>query len=91
MDWGRAVRGMGVHEMNSDTFLSNVKWEPLAGDAPADESIPWATHRGVLRINGSELECFRLSNGQAVFEANSFRKFLDEWFGGPIIDAKDRP
>ena len=38
---------------------------------------PHVTHEGVFEIMGHSMKCFRLSNGQAVFEKEDFDKFCE--------------
>lgn len=52
------------------------------------EELPTSTHQGTFTIFGVELKCHRLSNGQAIIEAESMEKLLevmgDE--GRPTLD-----
>lgn len=59
-------------------FLNNVEWETLP---PQDDSngMPYATHSGVLELMGKKLRCFQLSNGEAVFDADDFNEFMEEF------------
>ena len=60
-----------------DIALDRVDWIPIEHDAVDDGSgIPYATHSGVLRFGGVELECHTLSNGLRVFTEESVMKFL---------------
>ena len=63
--------------------LKNVEWEMAEGfEEPADD-IPHVTHAGVMRIAGITLQCYRLSNGQAVVDEQSMAKFM-HWLAGDL-------
>jgi hypothetical protein len=49
---------------------------------PIEDNLPYATHSGVLKIGDYSLRCYRLSNGQAVFNADDFEKFFSEIISG---------
>ena len=76
-------------------FLNGVKWEAV----PANEShlqrmadgpgLPHVTHEGVFEIMGHKMKCFRLSNGQAVFEKDDFERFCEACLGVSINDIGD--
>lgn len=65
-----------------EMMLDGVVWTAMGEDHPArDDSVPYATHEGVLEIGGHSLRCYRLSTGQAVFNAddiNGFFGFINE-------------
>jgi predicted RNA-binding Zn-ribbon protein involved in translation (DUF1610 family) len=57
-----------------------MQWEQLPA-RPHRGSLPWATHRGVLRlVPGLELECIQLSDGRRVISQESLAAFL-AWLG----------
>lgn len=60
-----------------EMILDGVEWVAAEGDAPSDSDLPYVTHSGVLNIGGHSLQCFRLSNGEAVFEAEDFERFFE--------------
>jgi hypothetical protein len=62
-----------------DAMLDLVKWEPINADQenyPDENSLPIATHRGLLRIGDYQLEVFQLSNGERVIS----KQGLDDLF-----------
>lgn len=59
-------------------FLNGVVWETLPPQEPIEDGLPYATHSGVLEMMGHKLKCFRLSNGQAVFDADDFTAFFED-------------
>lgn len=44
------------------------------------DKLPHVTHEGVFEIMGHKIKCFRLSNGQAVFEQEDFARFCNAVF-----------
>lgn len=46
--------------------------------------LPTVTHSGEMHLGGLRLRCYRLSDGQAVFDADDFKAFLVAWFGGEL-------
>lgn len=62
-----------------EMMMDGLTWVPVKHDELAndsDDGLPIATHEGILNIAGIELKCFRLSNGQAVIDAESMERFL---------------
>lgn len=62
-----------------DLALDQLEMEPLeklAAPEELEDGLPYATHRGVLKIAGAEFEVFQLSNGQRVISKESLEKFL---------------
>lgn len=61
-----------------DIMMDAVKWELV----PKNESIPdetlHATHEGRLEFLGISLKCYRLNDGQAVFDADDVQRFFSE-------------
>lgn len=45
------------------------------------DDIPHATHEGEFTIFGKTLRCYRLSNGEAVFNGGDFEAFMAAMFG----------
>lgn len=62
-------------------MLDRVEWVKEENGTPPTDGTLYATHSGVLEIAGHKLRCFRLSNGQAVFEETDFLAFLNTLFG----------
>lgn len=69
-----------------EMMLEGVTWVPAKEDRPSgpdnSEGIPYATHEGVLDLMGHKMRCYRLSNGQTVFDADDFKAFFDDAFDG---------
>jgi hypothetical protein len=63
-----------------EQMLDRVQWTPREDNAEHDGSLPYATHSGVLTIAGYDLQCYRLSDGQTVFDADDFRRFFSDFF-----------
>lgn len=59
-----------------DSLLDSVEWQQEEPQAPSPDGIPHVTHHGVLNIGGFELRCYRLSDGQSVFNADDFEGFF---------------
>lgn len=84
--------------MDIPMFLQGVTWvavdEPhcqrLADSDGFNAKLPHVTHEGVLHIMGHNIKCFRLSNGQAVFEKEDFDKFCEMALGIDGSDAASR-
>jgi hypothetical protein len=83
--------------MDIPMFLNGVVWEAvppekqnsqrLADSDGFHASLPHVTHEGVFEIMGHKMKCFRLSNGQAVFEKEDFERFCEVVLGIDGIDA----
>lgn len=59
-----------------ETLMAGVEWELEPPQEPGD--LPHITHSGVLDLFGNKLRCYRLSNGQAVFHADDFKKMFSD-------------
>lgn len=57
-------------------MLDGLTWKPIEGNVSPDDSLPYATHSGVLQIAEFSLRCYRLSNGMAVFDADDVNAFF---------------
>lgn len=64
--------------MDIPAFFNGVTWEAVPPSGKDSEGLPFVTHQGVFELLGHRLRCFRLSNGQAVFEQEDFEKLLCE-------------
>ena len=68
-------------------FLNGVTWEAVQPNEQnaqrlADgDGLPYVTHSGVFELMGEKMRCFRLSNGQAVFEKEDFERFCTRVLG----------
>lgn len=61
-----------------ESMLSKVEWEVTdAKPSTTDSDLPHATHKGVLDLFGHSLRCYRLNTGEAVFDADDFKKFWE--------------
>lgn len=66
-----------------EMMLGGVQW--IAVDPPDDISdLPYATHEGVLNLLGMDLKCYRLSTGQAIFDAEDMEKFFEMMESGSL-------
>lgn len=63
-----------------EMILDGVKWVPVeyAGGGSDNDGPPYATHKGVLNLMGSELVCYQLSDGTRVFDAESLERFFSQ-------------
>lgn len=60
-------------------ILEGVTWIPAENEPdPNRPELPFATHSGVLHIFGTDIRCYRLSDGKAVFDADDFEQLLIE-------------
>jgi len=59
-------------------MLDAVEWTEVVADQNAEFSpdLPFATHEGVLRIAGTQLRCYRLNDGRAIFNADDIHELL---------------
>ena len=73
-----------------EQMLDTVVW--TAGEAaPHAPDELYATHEGVLGIGGVKLRCYRLNNGQTVFDADDFRAFFGDLLGDLYSDIAATP
>ncbi len=76
--------------MDIPMMLRGVTWEAVPENEQnaqrlADgDHLPRVTHQGEFEVMGHTMKCFRLSNGQAVFEKEDFERFCEAVLG---IDA----
>lgn len=64
-----------------EMMLDGVTWVQTTGSSAdnkptGDKDELYATHEGVFEILGQKMRCYRLSNGQAVFNADDFEAFF---------------
>lgn len=65
--------------MSVPDMLAGVAWIEASHD-----QVPgglYATHEGIFEIGGAKLRCYRLNNGEAVFDADDFESFLVSGLG----------
>jgi hypothetical protein len=66
-----------------EMMMDGVEWVEMEADHARDfNDLPFATHSGVLTIGDYSLKCYRLSNGQAVFDGDDFENFFRGFVGG---------
>lgn len=60
-------------------MLDDVKFEalPTIPEADREPGIPYATHRGVLKIGDVEIECVVLSDGQRLLVGDAIEKLVE--------------
>lgn len=63
-----------------EMMLDGVTWVQTTGsstdNSDQEDGLPYATHEGVFEIMGHKMRCYRLSTGQAVFNADDFEAFF---------------
>lgn len=66
-----------------EMMLDGVQWKEIVAHPQhsEDDGLPIATHEGVFEMADFSMRCYRLSNGQAVFNADDFKAFLRGFFG----------
>jgi hypothetical protein len=60
-----------------DFMLDALDWKATGNEPTPGSSLPYATHAGVLVIGDASLRCYRLSTGEAVFDADDFENFWE--------------
>lgn len=61
-----------------DLILDGVQWKAEERTQASDaDGLPHVTHSGVLDIAGFQLKVYRLSDGQAVIDADDMHRFFD--------------
>ena len=79
---------MNTPKLPIEMLLDRVSWEDTGREpAPTDGDTLFATHEGTLEIMGHSLRCYRLNNGQAVFNADDLEAFLSDILG---VDIKEK-
>lgn len=63
-----------------DHLFANVDWRAAPEPEAVIDSL-YATHEGVFELGGLQMRCYRLSNGQAIFNADDFEAFFGAFFG----------
>jgi hypothetical protein len=67
--------GIMPAESPIDQLLNQLEWEVLP-EIEDQAGELYATHIGTLQLMGLELRCYRLNNGQAVFDADDIARFF---------------
>lgn len=67
-----------------EKLLDNLTWTEVPKPEGVEPGTPYPTHQGVIKFggmaNGAELKCYRLSNGQRVFDGHDVVRI----FGAPV-------
>lgn len=58
--------------------------KPIEGAKPNDDGLPYATHEGVLDVDGIKLKCYILNNGQRVIDSDDVYSFLNSMVRSPF-------
>jgi hypothetical protein len=70
--------GMAMDKPPIEVMLDRLQWEEIPfNHNNMDESIPYATHSGILKIAQFELKVFQLSNGKRVINADDLEAFFN--------------
>ena len=69
-----------------DMMLDGLEWVAAPAQEPRDGDLPHVTHSGVLDLMGHSLRCYRLSNGQTVFDGDDFEALMKSWLGSDEIN-----
>jgi hypothetical protein len=69
---------LGVQEMKQpiDYLLDQVAWTEVWHPTPPTGPLPHVTHKGVLKIGDIELNCYVLSDGQRIFNADDVERMF---------------
>lgn len=59
-----------------EIMLDRIAWEEVPEPADDSDGIPYATHKGVLRLGDVELRCYVLSNGKRVFNGDDIERLF---------------
>jgi hypothetical protein len=60
-----------------DFMLDALDWKATGTEPTPGSSLPYVTHSGVLAIGAASMRCYRLSTGEAVFDADDFEDFME--------------
>jgi hypothetical protein len=54
--------------MSMKAILDRVEWKPITFDVPVDpgNTLPVATHEGIMKIGAMELKVYQLSDGHRI-------------------------
>jgi len=63
--------------MTIPAFMNGVQWERVDTRSLPDD-LPYVTHEGVIIFSGNSIRCYKLSTGEAIFDADDLIAF----FGG---------
>ena len=72
-----------------ETLMNSIDWRPT-GEAEGGDGLPFATHFGVLEIEGIKLRCYRLNDGRSIIDADDMEAFFGDVLGDmPRGDSHD--
>lgn len=65
-----------------EALMGEIPWELIeAQPTAANGDLPHATHQGIFLFSGQKIRCYRLSNGEAIFDADDFQDVFGEILG----------
>lgn len=74
-----------------EMMLEGVTWVENPNPPRLDGGATlYATHEGVFDLMGHKMRCYRLNNGQAVFDANDFEAFFAD-LGDDAASSESSP
>lgn len=65
-----------------DAILRDVAWEETGRIVDPASKLPYATHSGVFMFGDEPIKCYRLNTGEAVFDADDFKRVFGFLFEG---------
>jgi P63C domain len=86
---GKAKGGIARREALSPERRSEIARN--AANAKWDESIPRATHAGILNLGGSELSCYVLADGTRILSTRAIMKSLNRTWRGRKYGGTELP
>lgn len=65
-------------------LMDDVEWTVCEKQLPFEnpDNLPTVTHSGLFDFFGDTIKCYRLSTGQAIFDAEDFKRAMNQWFDG---------
>lgn len=70
---------MADRKLPIETMVDNVV-KPIVNIQPPTDGTPYATHEGVLEIEGKTLKCYILNTGQRIFNMQD----VDDFFNSKV-------
>lgn len=68
---------MSKKDLPIDLMMKSVEWKAVDGClVDIDDEMPVTTHEGVLHFEGITIRCYKLNNGQSVFDADDIESFF---------------
>ena len=59
-----------------EKMMNSVAWVKQENQPSESGDLPYVTHEGCLSIGTIKLKCYRLSDGQAIFDADDISRFF---------------